>query len=194
MIRRRSTGSFLGARIACTSASRRSVRYSRRCSCWMRAHRWHSLPVRTRNGSSRASSPWVSRQWRVITVISLGSGAQMLAPRTRKTVLDEMMQLLERQPAGEAALAPVASTAMRLGARVVIITDFLGDADALIAAGKSYAATGAELYATHVVDRGELDPDPKKLLLWDPEHPELRRPMSPPARAVYVRRFAEWRT
>lgn len=120
-------------------------------------------------------------------------GVQMLAPRTRKTVLDEMMQLLERQPAGEAALAPVASTAMRLGARVVIITDFLGDADALIAAGKSYAATGAELYAIHVVDRGELDPDPKKLLLWDPEHPELRRPMSPPARAAYLRRFGEWR-
>lgn len=121
-------------------------------------------------------------------------GTRLIAPRTRKTVLDEMMHLLERAPEGEAALAPAASDAMRKGARVVLITDFLGDADALLAAGKAYAATGAELYAIHVVDRGELDPDPKKLLLWDPEHPELRRPMSPPARAVYVRRFAEWRT
>ncbi len=120
-------------------------------------------------------------------------GTQIIAPRTRKTVLDEMMQHLERAPSGEAALTPAASSAMRQGARVVIVTDFLGDAGALLAAGKAYTATGAELYAIHVVDRGELDPDPGKMLLWDPEHPEVRRPMSPPARAAYVHRFTEWR-
>jgi uncharacterized protein (DUF58 family) len=121
-------------------------------------------------------------------------GTRVIAPRTRKTVLEEMMHLLEHEPEGEVPLAPAALDAMRQGARVVIITDFLGDSDALLAAGKTFAASGAELYAIHVVDRGELDPDPKKLLLWDPEHPEVRRPMSPPARAAYVRRFAEWRT
>jgi uncharacterized protein (DUF58 family) len=121
-------------------------------------------------------------------------GNRVIAPRTRRTVLDEMMMLLERAPEGEVPLAPTAADAMRHGARVVLITDFLGDADALLAAGKTYAAAGGELYAIHIVDRGELDPDPKKLLLSDPEHPELRRPMSPPARAAYIRRFAEWRS
>jgi uncharacterized protein (DUF58 family) len=121
-------------------------------------------------------------------------GNRVIAPRTRKTVLEEMMTLLERAPEGELPLALTAADAMRHGARVVLITDFLGDADALLAAGKTFAAAGGELYAIHVVDRGELDPDPKKLLLSDPEHPEIRRPMSPPARAAYVRRFAEWRS
>lgn len=120
-------------------------------------------------------------------------GSRVIAPRTRKTVLEEMMRLLESAPEGELALAPTAAAAMRLGARVVLITDFLGDADALLAAGKTFAASGGELYAIHVVDRGELDPDPKKLLLSDPEHPEIRRPMSPPARTAYIRRFGDWR-
>jgi uncharacterized protein (DUF58 family) len=120
-------------------------------------------------------------------------GSRVIAPRTRKTVLEEMMHLLERSAEGEAALAPAATDAMRHGARVVIITDFLGDADALLAAGKTYAAAGNELYVIHVVDRAELDPDPKKLLLSDPERPAVRRPMSPPARTAYMRRFAEWR-
>jgi len=120
-------------------------------------------------------------------------GSRVIAPRTRKTVLEEMMHLLERAPEGEVPLAPTATDAMRHGARVVLITDFLGDAEALLAAGKTFAAAGGELYAIHVVDRGELDPDPKKLLLSDPERPEIRRPMSPPARAAYIRRFGEWR-
>ena len=118
---------------------------------------------------------------------------RVIAPRTRRTVLDEMMTLLERAPEGEVPLAPTAADAMRHGARVVLITDFLGDADALLAAGKTYAAAGNELYAIHVVDGEELEPDPKKLLLSDPERPELRRPMSPVARKAYMRRFEEWR-
>jgi uncharacterized protein (DUF58 family) len=121
-------------------------------------------------------------------------GSRVIAPRTRKTVLDEMMHLLEREPEGEVALAPIAADAMRHAARAVLITDFLGDAVELLAAGRTFAAGGGELYALHVIDRGELEPDPRKLLLSDPEHPELRRPMSPPARAAYIRRFAEWRS
>jgi uncharacterized protein (DUF58 family) len=121
------------------------------------------------------------------------AGSRVVPPRTRRTVLDEVMRALELVPAGEVPLAPTAVDAMHRAARAVLITDFLGDADALLAAGKTFAAAGGELYAIHVVDRGELDPDPKKLLLADPEHPTVRRPMSPPAREAYLRRFAEWR-
>jgi uncharacterized protein (DUF58 family) len=120
-------------------------------------------------------------------------GTRTIPPRTRRTVLEEMMVALEGAPGGETPLAPTALDAMRQCARLVLVTDFLGDADALLAAGRTFAAAGGELYAIHVVDPGELDPDPKNLLVADPERPTLRRPLPPPARAAYLRQFAEWR-
>jgi uncharacterized protein (DUF58 family) len=120
-------------------------------------------------------------------------GVRTIVPRTRRTVLEEMMLAVEVMPGGDAPLAPAVAEAMRRSARVVLITDFLGDADAALAVGRTFVASGGELHAIHVVDPGELDPDPKKLLLADPEQPALRRPMSPPARAEYLRRFGAWR-
>lgn len=120
-------------------------------------------------------------------------GTRTIAPRTRRTVLEEMMHAVDVEPEGAEPLAPRVREAMRRCARLVLITDFLGDADDLLALGRTFVASGGELHAIHVVDRGELEPDPKKLLLADPERPELRRPMSPPARAEYLRRFAAWR-
>lgn len=114
-------------------------------------------------------------------------------PRTRRTVLEEMMHAVDMAPSGSAAIAPAARAAMRRCARLALITDFLGDADDLLAAGRTFVAAGGELYVIHVVAAGELEPDPKKLLLADPEQPALRRPMSRPARAEYLRRFAAWR-
>ena len=121
-------------------------------------------------------------------------GTRTIAPRTRRTVLEEMARATEVGPGGSTPLAPAAAEAMRLGSRVVLLTDFLGDADALLAAGKTFTAAGGELHVVHIVDSGELDPDPAKLLLTDPENPATRRPMPPPARAEYLRRFAAWRT
>lgn len=125
--------------------------------------------------------------------VASNGATRTIEPRTRRTVLEEMMRALEATPGGETPLAPAVLEAMRLGARVVLVTDFLGDADDMLKAARTYAAAGNELYALHVVDAGELDPDPKKLLLTDPEHPEVRRPMSPRARAEYLRRFGAWR-
>jgi hypothetical protein len=108
-------------------------------------------------------------------------------------VLEEMMHAVDVVPSGSEALAPAARAAMRHCARLAHITDLLGDADDLLAAGRTFVAAGGELYVIHVVAPGELDPDPKKLLLADPEQPAFRRPMSRPARAEYLRRFATWR-
>ena len=121
------------------------------------------------------------------------AGTRTIAPRTRRTVLEEMMYAVELAPVGEVPLTPAITEAMRRSARIVIVTDFLGDSDALLAASRTFVASGGELHAIHVVDQGELDPDPKKLLLADPENPATRRPMSPPARAAYLRRFGAWR-
>lgn len=118
---------------------------------------------------------------------------RLVPPRTRLTVLEEMARAAGVAPTGSPLLAPVATDAMRRAARVAIISDFLGDADDALAAGRSFVAAGGELYAIHVVDRFELDPDAKMALVADPELPDVRRPMSPPARRSYVERFAAWR-
>lgn len=127
-----------------------------------------------------------------LTVVHPG-GTRTVPPRTRRTVLEEMMHAVDVAPSGAQPLLPALREAMRRCRRLVIVTDFLGDADALLSATRAFVAAGNEVYAVHVVAQGELDPDPKKLLLADPEQPEVRRPMSPPARAAYLRRFGAWR-
>jgi uncharacterized protein (DUF58 family) len=104
-----------------------------------------------------------------------------------------MIRALDVTPVGDEALLPATAAAMRRASRVAVITDFLGDADDLVTAGKRFVASGGELHAIHVVDRLELEPDPKLLLVSDPENPLVRRPISPAARAAYVKRFAAWR-
>jgi uncharacterized protein (DUF58 family) len=126
-------------------------------------------------------------------VVAHEDGMRVVPPQTRRTVLEEMMRGLEAVPAGSPALGPAAAEALRLARRVVLITDFLGDAEALLAAAKAAMASGREVYAVHVVDPGELDPDPKKLLVTDPEAPSLRRPLPSRVRREYQRRFGEWR-
>ncbi|HEU4641925.1 MAG TPA: DUF58 domain-containing protein [Gemmatimonadaceae bacterium] len=126
-------------------------------------------------------------------LVSHVDGRRVVEPRTRRTVLEEMMHAVDVAPSGAQPLLPALREAMRRCRRLVIVTDFLGDADALLSATRAFVAAGNEVYAVHVVAQGELDPDPKKLLLADPEQPEVRRPMSPPARAAYLRRFGAWR-
>lgn len=126
-------------------------------------------------------------------VVAQDGAPRIIEPRTRRTVLEEMMHAAEAMPGGSPSLLPGVHAAMRRARRLVVITDFLSDAEELLAAARGYVAAGNELYAVHVVARQELDPDPRILLLADPEQPAIRRPMSPPARAVYLRRFGAWR-
>lgn len=127
-------------------------------------------------------------------MLSAEGGMRLVNPRTRRSVLEEMILALDVVPSGSAPLAPAFSVAMRRAARVVLISDFLGDAEALLALGRRYVASGHELHAVHIVDPLELEPDTRQRLLADPEQPEYRRPMPPEAWGEYRRRFAEWRT
>ncbi len=125
--------------------------------------------------------------------VAHAGGRSFVAPRTRRSVLEEMMQALSVEPAGDAPLTPAVADAIRRSGRVAVVSDFLGDTEDLLAVGRHFVAAGAEMYAIHVVDPLELDPDPKRLLLTDPENPAIRRPMSREARAAYTQRFAAWR-
>lgn len=126
-------------------------------------------------------------------VLVAGDGERVVEPRSRRTVLDEMMAVLSAPPQGRADLASATRRALSMAKRVVVISDFLGDADALLALARASAAEGKEIYAAHVVASEELDPDPRRALLEDPEERSLRRPMSAAARATYLQQFGAWR-
>jgi uncharacterized protein (DUF58 family) len=120
-----------------------------------------------------------------------GERSLTLAPRARRSVLLEMMRALDAtQPSGEAALAPLVSAAR--AARVVAITDLLGDADAMLAAARLRLAAGGEVVVVHVVAPEELDPPGDAVMAVDPERPELRRTLDGASRAEYQRALHAW--
>jgi uncharacterized protein (DUF58 family) len=126
--------------------------------------------------------------------VATGAGLQVVTPRTRRSVLDEMARVVAPPPEGSAALAPAVEVALRRAARVVILSDFLGDADAQLALARRFAAAGREIHAVHVIAREELEPEPGRRRVADPEQPALRRPMPPSAREAYLRAFGAWRS
>jgi uncharacterized protein (DUF58 family) len=126
-------------------------------------------------------------------VVAHHDGMRIIPARNRRTVLHQMMTSVEIPPRGDVSLAPALRQMLGMGERLVIATDFLGDADDLLALARTAVARGIEVYALHLVADGELNPDPRRVLFEDPEQPGMRRPMSPAMRAAYLERFGEWR-
>jgi len=126
-------------------------------------------------------------------VIPAADGARQLAPRTRRGVVAESARLLAGiAPAGTAPLAP-ALAHLKRGVRVAIVSDFLGDAGALLRESNERIAGGAEVEAVHVVAREEITPPEASVMATDPEAPELRRALVESTRAGYAEAFGAWR-
>jgi uncharacterized protein (DUF58 family) len=126
-------------------------------------------------------------------VVPTPDATRNLAPRTRRGVIAEAARLLsEVAPEGSAALAP-ALTHFRRATRVAILSDFLGDADALLRAAHERIVSGGEVEAVHVVAREELSPPEASVMATDPEAPELRRALVEATRPGYQSEFAAWR-
>lgn len=126
-------------------------------------------------------------------VIPTAAGPRSLAPRTRRGVVAEAARLLtEIAPQGTAPLAPALALVKR-NFRIAIVSDFLGDADALLRAAHERLVGGAEVEAVHVVAREELAPPDASVMATDPEAPELRRALVEATRAGYAQAYAEWR-
>jgi hypothetical protein len=85
------------------------------------------------------------------------------------------------------------SLAAQTGGRLVIISDFLGDAAELLSVAGRWVVAGRELHAIHIVAREELDPSHESVMVADPEAEEIRRPMVGEARDQYVTAFTAWR-
>ena len=125
-----------------------------------------------------------------VTVVG-GGGVSRLAPRTRRGVVAEVARTLDAvTPEGRAALEQGFAGAP---ARVLVVTDCLGDVGSLVNAARAHVVGGGEVFVAHVVSRGELEPSAGVQIVVDPEDATVRRPLSDATRAVYRDAFDAWR-
>jgi uncharacterized protein (DUF58 family) len=120
--------------------------------------------------------------------------ALLLPPRTRRTVTHEIIRaVVAVQPGGEGPLAPSVSIAAQHGGRMVIVTDFLGDAVELLTVAGRLIAAGREVHAVHVIAREELDPAHEAAMVFDPEASDVRRALTGDTRESYIAAYSAWR-
>lgn len=124
-------------------------------------------------------------------IVASGAGVQRLATRTRRGVIAEMARTIDdTRPAGSTPLAPLVAAS---AARCVVVTDCLGDVDALRAALARHRARGGEAHLLHVVARAELEPLATAVMATDPEDPACQRPLLATTRAGYREGFDAFR-
>jgi len=127
-------------------------------------------------------------------VIVRGDDPLVLAPRTRRSVTHDLIRAVsETRPGGATPLSPAVSTAAQSAGRVVIVTDFLGDAAELLNVASRWVVAGREVHAIHIVAKEELDPSRESVMVSDPEMPDVRRPLVGEARGRYLETFGAWR-
>jgi uncharacterized protein (DUF58 family) len=123
--------------------------------------------------------------------VAARDGLVRLAPRTRRSVVAEIARTLDAmEPSGSWSLA---SAFVGAPARVLIVTDCLGDLDGLRRAARSHLVAGGEVVVVHVVSRAELEPPPGAILAIDPEDARLSRPLTASTRETYRASFDTWR-
>jgi uncharacterized protein (DUF58 family) len=127
-------------------------------------------------------------------VISREDRSVQLPPRTRMSVIHEMIRAVsDTVPGGSEPMSSSFDAGARVSGRVVLITDFLGDAEDLLGNAARAVVGGKEVHALHIVAPEEIEPPRGMLLVSDPESPEIRRPLTGDARDAYVGAFASWR-
>jgi len=122
------------------------------------------------------------------------NGPQRLSARTRRGTVGELARLLDAVVVGGAhALTPLLS-AIPLRARLVILTDLLGDADDVLRVAAQRSAAGAIVECLHVVAREELELPVGAFLARDPEQATVERTMDRRTHEAYRNRFDAFRT
>ena len=125
--------------------------------------------------------------------VSAAAGDRALPPSRRRDMLHDVAQLFDSvHPVGTPSLAESVTRAATQP-RLVVITDFLGDAEQSLAALRVASAAGSEIFAVHVVAEAELSPPARPFVASDPESPEMQRALSAENRAGYDDAFASWR-
>lgn len=125
--------------------------------------------------------------------VTAAAGDRALPPRRRRDALNDVAQLFDSvHPVGSPSLAESVKR-VASSPRLVVITDFLGDAEQSVPSLRIAAAAGAEIFAVHVTAEEEINPQTRPFVASDPEQPDLQRALSPENRAGYDAAFAAWR-
>ncbi len=128
-----------------------------------------------------------------VGLLVCGTTPRGLPLRARRTVVSEMVHLLEgTSPGGSPDLYGMIRQ-LRPCARLVVISDLLDHGAALQSTLLERLVQGTEVVIVHVVARAELDPPAGSRLAEDPEAPAVRRPLTGLTRSAYLDRFAVWR-
>lgn len=126
-------------------------------------------------------------------LVATADGPRRLPPRARRSMVHDISAVLGGvTPAGSPEMAPLLAM-LRSTARVAIVSDFLGDAAALLKMAAQLCAAGREIHAVHVVHASEMDPPRKTTLLTDPEQEDFKRPLTDDTRKRYLESFGLWR-
>ena len=128
-----------------------------------------------------------------VGIIVPGAPRRALPLRARGGVIGEIARLVDAiAPTGDAPLASVVRESQR-AARLVIVTDLLGDAPALLRAAGEQRARGTDCVLVHLVSRDELEPPVSAVLAQDPERHDLQRALVGGTRDGYRDAFDAWR-
>ena len=123
--------------------------------------------------------------------IASGAGLRRLEPRTRAGVVADIARTLDAvTPNGAPALTDAVTHA---ASRIAVITDCLGDFEAMRRALARHIARGGEAWVVHVVSRAELEPSDQPMLATDPEDVTQQRPLFSATRAGYREAFDAFR-
>jgi len=154
---------------------------------WEKWHFARQVTIGLAAAAHRGSDP-------VGLLIATSDGPRRLQPRGRRGVVQDIARVLSGiTPASNPDLAPLLPL-LRSAGRVAIVSDFLGDAEAMLKLAAQLSAAGREVHAVHVLHAAEIDPPQRTTLLIDPENADLKRPMTETTRRRYLTSFAEWRT
>lgn len=126
-------------------------------------------------------------------IVSGRDGPTRLAARMRRGTVGEFALTLNRTLVGaDAPMAPLL-TALPPRARIVVISDLLGDADALLRAAAQRAAAGGIVECVHVVAMEELELPDGSHLARDPDAAFAPRSMDQRVQSEYRSRFDAFR-
>jgi uncharacterized protein (DUF58 family) len=130
-----------------------------------------------------------------VTVVSGTHVVVDISPTTRRGIIPVIAGALGGVTPGVTQGAGFRRTIEAIGTRgrVIVIGDFLQQAEETLARVRGVIGYGGEVYAVHVVATEELHPPTRALLVSDPENSEFRRPLTGETRRAYQEGFGEWR-
>ncbi|HEX6250889.1 MAG TPA: DUF58 domain-containing protein [Gemmatimonadaceae bacterium] len=127
-----------------------------------------------------------------VGLVLAGERVATFPPRTRGGVVQEIARLLDSaRPATVTALAAACDAGARMAQRLVVVSDMLGDSDAVLGSLRAHHARGGEGHVVHVVAVEELNP--AFGAVHDPEMRDDMRVLDASGIGPYQAAFTDWR-